>query len=1464
MEDSVFNHSSTGLATSILDAIEILTDKKISEAKFDRTIQATILSCISNTKGEYKCKYQDSKFVAYAPNPDVTYDENALVYILIPGNDWDATKTILGTVDKLGVDYIASISNKEYFDPIGSNVIDGNYAFELNTWDGSYFKTLYDKSLGINLIGLNTDKITDYFKDPNSTCFYIQAEFKTDIEITQVLGHYGFKITTSRASKDGYKTYYLLSDEMEGEPRHFTTFSVQNNLIHPFLIETTPEGINDFGEIIKIEAFVDNYINEAGHTPDIQIRNIQLTALHELSEMNMTDGYLSIITPSGSVFYPRNNDIIPNLIKLVAKVRMNGIASEDSDIKYYWFRQDARVYGGSSLEHLYCPLTGVNTNGWACLNNSTIENGKRLWDPATKEWTLSPNDVVAKKMYYKCVAIYDNIVMEKEIVIQNKAANYDVTISSSQGFNFYQDEGETILTCNIDWGSATPSTDIVYCWGSFNSEGIFNSEPWGKDSDTIQAIDIIGFTKYFCTVYADNHYIGTAVAVLTNSETTVSGNYYLNIANSNQLFKYNEEGISPTSASEQFPQPIIPLEVEFYDNQGNQLSREAVLQASSIKWFIPKTDTMLVKPIISGYTPETYIDEITGIEYWVFENFYNLPFEIEDIFDYNAVYNQIKLMVVYSGNTYISQTNFGFTKEGNVGTNGTKYSCKIVPNSTAHFNLSRVWITEKSNGTWNFNFNYPPSQFPFKVLVYRNSELIFSGYETGTGSGIRFNIRWEIEDEENSFYSISNNYFVYNGFPNSISHPFNNILKATIDIEAEDGRILYAFLPISVTKILDASLDNYQIGLYSKDGIYSGFDQVIYNTDCENSLYNEVVPFAPAVYNQNHIDVTNDFTIVRSFIGSNLTVDNEQRVIPTDFYEGQSVENAVLYLSSNNFIIYVPIVFSINRYGLYALNAWDGTHIKINEEDGYIYAPQMGAGIKESDNTFSGVLLGKINIPNSNDKLGLMAYGHGQRTVWVDAYTGRTELGAGNGKIIFAPGGESCIYGGNYDPYEPTEGMCINLNEPSIKWGNSNFEVDSEGLIKSIKVRLFEPNDEDYYFNLSKAGFLLDIGNGDYTYEDPNLHIDPFDEEYEDTPQYRRFVFMNSSVDPESSQVASGKTNAIAEFSSSGVLLQNLTTQSYLKMKDAESGTSNRPGTVALKAGNSLYLESGIMEIDPDSEDTSAGSVNIKSTYNVNLYGGHGMTIGVSTMNDDGTGYRPAPYLDDTYGYLKITSQYGWIYMSKAAGGKKNTPGIGINAYKANDSHRVDPPDWPYEGKDYKVYINGNEILTTGNVADATRGDLGGAVYVSDFGNLRPYLDHLVSLGSYYEEGDGIAAWRHVVTYDTIQVSDRREKEDIEDMDTRYVKFIMNLKPKRYHYKKTGDKEYRTGFIAQDVELDLNDVGLTNEEFGGLKKKPIMMYNKMVDYGYGLNYDDFVAALVLTVQDLQKQINELKEKRHGT
>ena len=49
----------------ICDAIGIIVDKKLSQANFDKTIQATIVAQGDKTKGEYKVKYLDSSFYAY-------------------------------------------------------------------------------------------------------------------------------------------------------------------------------------------------------------------------------------------------------------------------------------------------------------------------------------------------------------------------------------------------------------------------------------------------------------------------------------------------------------------------------------------------------------------------------------------------------------------------------------------------------------------------------------------------------------------------------------------------------------------------------------------------------------------------------------------------------------------------------------------------------------------------------------------------------------------------------------------------------------------------------------------------------------------------------------------------------------------------------------------------------------------------------------------------------------------------------------------------------------------------------------------------------------------------------------------------------------------------------------------------------------------------------------------------------
>ena len=65
------------------------------------------MSCEDATIGKYRCRYQDAIIYAYSNNTDVTYTKGSSVYILVPGNDMTKEKTILGSTEKLGINYIS-------------------------------------------------------------------------------------------------------------------------------------------------------------------------------------------------------------------------------------------------------------------------------------------------------------------------------------------------------------------------------------------------------------------------------------------------------------------------------------------------------------------------------------------------------------------------------------------------------------------------------------------------------------------------------------------------------------------------------------------------------------------------------------------------------------------------------------------------------------------------------------------------------------------------------------------------------------------------------------------------------------------------------------------------------------------------------------------------------------------------------------------------------------------------------------------------------------------------------------------------------------------------------------------------------------------------------------------------------------------------------------------------------------
>lgn len=162
-----------------------------------------------------------------------------------------------------------------------------------------------------------------------------------------------------------------------------------------------------------------------------------------------------------------------------------------------------------------------------------------------------------------------------------------------------------------------------------------------------------------------------------------------------------------------------------------------------------------------------------------------------------------------------------------------------------------------------------------------------------------------------------------------------------------------------------------------------------------------------------------------------------------------------------------PIVLTFNRYEMSNINEWDGNKLYIDEENGeYLLAPQVGAGYKDANNRFTGMVMGLRNITSDNEnatQTGLFGYHKGQQSVFLNAKNGSAIFGkAGNGgQIIVDPNANSAmLYSSNYwDKYdgltglpsnytatnENGKGMLIDLSTPSIKWGNGKFSVDKDG-----------------------------------------------------------------------------------------------------------------------------------------------------------------------------------------------------------------------------------------------------------------------------------------------------------------------------------------------------------------------------------------------------------------------------------
>ena len=128
--------------------------------------------------------------------------------------------------------------------------------------------------------------------------------------------------------------------------------------------------------------------------------------------------------------------------------------------------------------------------------------------------------------------------------------------------------------------------------------------------------------------------------------------------------------------------------------------------------------------------------------------------------------------------------------------------------------------------------------------------------------------------------------------------------------------------------------------------------------------------------------------------------------------------------------------------------------------------------------------------------------------------------------------------------------------------------------------------------------------------------------------------------------------------------------------------------------------------------------------------------------------------------------------------------------------------------------------------------------------------------------GDATYKWKAVYAVNgTIQTSDRNAKKDIVELDQRYIDLFDRLLPVSFMFTREDADRTHIGFISQDVEAAMQEVGLTDLDFAGFcrdvqtvwdeeaqEDKPVLDKNGKPVYIYSLRYTEFVALNTKLIQ----------------
>ena len=150
-----------------------------------------------------------------------------------------------------------------------------------------------------------------------------------------------------------------------------------------------------------------------------------------------------------------------------------------------------------------------------------------------------------------------------------------------------------------------------------------------------------------------------------------------------------------------------------------------------------------------------------------------------------------------------------------------------------------------------------------------------------------------------------------------------------------------------------------------------------------------------------------------------------------------------------------------------------------------------------------------------------------------------------------------------------------------------------------------------------------------------------------------------------------------------------------------------------------------------------------------------------------------------------------------------------------------------------------------------------GYVTLDGWSGISCHGDFLPGANDRYNLGDGGLVWADIYAASgTINTSDREKKEAIVYGLYKLDGLLDKLEPCTFRFRDGTSGRSHPGFIAQDVEEALEELGLTTADFAGLVKSP----REDGGYDYFLRYNEFIPINTWEIQKLKARVAELEAR----